>query len=221
MIKQIHDRFDSVRPAFGLGQTTIDRQGTTPHPDNADHHSSHQPSAISEILLPAAAPLPEMAPQLEEFAQLQTKPDKDDQPTETAPSALHNSASATSWDFQTTFPKPTQAAIRAGFIGYCDIGENEIRAIQEEYANECLATLEFLDELETAKVTGIDPRDGSRPDTEKACQRPKIYLEWATAATAHTFEGMTFGPAATQAFRTWITKQHQAEGFRAFHSRFR
>ena len=131
--------------------------------------------------------------------------------------AAQASATVASWDFQTRFPKPFYAAIKAGVIGYEDIGDAEIRAIHEEYANECLATLEFLDDIESAQVTGIDPRDGSQYRTEKTCQRLKKYLEWAPAALTEIFEGMmtmytsTFGAAATQAFRSWIAMQHRSQ----------
>src|SRR5438105_708449 len=83
------------------------------------------------------------------------------------------------WDFATTFPEPLPQALEAGKLGEEDLSHEQITSIHEEHAREYECHLAHLDEIEEAKRTGVNPKTGTRPRTEKTREQLRRYLETA------------------------------------------
>lgn len=63
-----------------------------------------------------------------------------------------------------------------------------LKALHEAYAGQCLATLAVLDKVLDARRRGVDPTIGCKPRTHAACERLRKYLVEEPARLEHTFD---------------------------------
>lgn len=118
------------------------------------------------------------------------------------------------WDFATTFPEPLPEALAAGKLGDEDLSREQLASIHEEHAREFESLLRDLEAIEEAKRTGINPKTGTRPRTEKAREQLRRYLETAPSEIQQTLDILVgvyedaFGASAASAFREAIEARH-------------
>lgn len=114
------------------------------------------------------------------------------------------------WDFKTSFPQPTEEAIDGGVLDETDREPENLKALHEAYAGQCLATLTALDKVLDARRCGVDPGTGSKPRTHASRERLRQYLIEEPARLEHTFDVLmdtyadAFGRGAADAFRKAI-----------------
>ena len=118
------------------------------------------------------------------------------------------------WDFTTTFPKPTDAAIDAGVLDETDCEPENLKSLHESHAQQCLAMLAALDAVLDARRKGIDPATGKAPRTPAARARLQKYLGEAPGRLEHAFEVLietysnAFGEMAADAFKKAVQAWH-------------
>jgi hypothetical protein len=79
------------------------------------------------------------------------------------------------WDFQTSFPPPTQEAIDAGDIAAGDA--EQVRAIHDEHRREMLSVLHDADAVLDARRDGVDPQTGQASSTATGQERLRKMFE--------------------------------------------
>lgn len=127
--------------------------------------------------------------------------------TEAAPAPL---VQRLPWDFRSSFPQPTDEAIDGGVLDESDRLPDNLKALHEAYAAQCLATLAALDKVLDARRRGVDPGTGSKPRTHAARERLRKYLIEEPARLEHRFDVLmdtyadAFGRGAGDAFRKAI-----------------
>ena len=118
----------------------------------------------------------------------------------------------TKWDFETTFPEPLPDA----FIPIEDpaeMGEEAIAAVHDEHARHCLAILSDIRTVNDSIRTGVDPRTGQYPKTDKQRLRLREHLGQVATELPVEFEDMlgaytsAFGIEAGDAFRAYLIRR--------------
>jgi hypothetical protein len=109
---------------------------------------------------------------------------------------------------------PESGAVEAGKFGSAEVTQEDIRIVHEEHENECLGLLANIDHIAAAKISGIDPRTGSKPRTQKTQQGLRNYLDRTPSELWSQFDDMiavyedVFGPEAAEAFRAHLLGTH-------------
>jgi hypothetical protein len=118
------------------------------------------------------------------------------------------------WDFQSSFPHPTDEALAAGILQEEDMAPDNLRALHDEHARELLGVLHDLDAVQEARRLGVDPATGRRPATPVALERlQKLYVsesrrlecQWRGQMAAYE---SAFGSDAANAFAEAIRGWH-------------
>jgi hypothetical protein len=91
------------------------------------------------------------------------------------------------WDFNNSFPQPTDEAIDAGVMDEADREPENLRSLHENYSRQCLATLKALDAVMAARRGGIDPGTGQKPRTHASRERFRKYFAEEPDRLEHTF----------------------------------
>jgi hypothetical protein len=118
------------------------------------------------------------------------------------------------WDFQTSFPEPTEQAIEAGAISAEDMHPEGIRSIHEEQTREMLATLHDLDAVLDARRRGVDPRNNKAPMLKEAKERLQKFFESEPARLENWYSNLlgvytdAFGQEAAEAFDKAVRAWH-------------
>jgi hypothetical protein len=118
------------------------------------------------------------------------------------------------WDFKTSFPQPTEEAIDHGVLDESDREPENLKALHDSYASQCLAALTALDKVMDARRRGVDPDTGNKPRTHAAQERLRKYLGEEPGRLAHRFDVLidtyanAFGQDAADAFRKAIVAWH-------------
>jgi hypothetical protein len=146
-----------------------------------------------QLLIPWSSTAPKAAPLL-------PKPPKSAQ--KQAPAAAQH----LKWDFQESFPQPTEGAVENGIISDEDLAPESIQAIHREHAREMLAALHDIDAVMDARRRGIDPVTGHAPRTPAAKERLKKLLATEPARLERFYQNLldtyadAFGGEAAYAF---------------------
>jgi hypothetical protein len=118
------------------------------------------------------------------------------------------------WDFEATFPMPTEAAIEEGVVDESDGDPENLKALHDNYTRECLGTLRALDVITDARRRGVDPGTGKKPRTKGAQERLSKYFAEEPGRLKRTFEilidtyGNAFGSQAADAFSKFLRARH-------------
>jgi len=128
------------------------------------------------------------------------------------------------WDFQTTFPRPTDEAIENGKLDESDREPENLKSLHENYSAQCLATLAALDKVMDARRRRVDPATGKVPRTHSARERLRKYLAEEPGRLEHAFAVLIgtyeegFGQEAAEAFRKAIIAWHAGVEVSADHA---
>jgi hypothetical protein len=118
------------------------------------------------------------------------------------------------WDFKTSFPQPTDAAIDKGVLDETDLEPNNLKSLHENYASQCLSVLAARDKVMDARRKGVDPGTGRKPRTHASRERLRKYLAEEPTRLDHTFDVLidtyaeAFGQDAADAFKKAIIAWH-------------
>ncbi len=118
------------------------------------------------------------------------------------------------WDFKTSFPQPTDAAIDNGVLDETDLEPNNLKSLHENYASQCLSVLAARDKVMNARRKGVDPATGQKPRTHASRVRLMKYFNEEPTRLDHTFDVLTdtyaeaFGQDAANAFKKAIIAWH-------------
>jgi hypothetical protein len=118
------------------------------------------------------------------------------------------------WDFQESFPQPTEDAIDNGIISDEDLTPDNIKAIHDEHAREMLAALHDLDAIMDARRGGVDPATGHAPRSPAAKERLKKLFATEPARLERSYQNLldtyadAFGQEAADAFDKAMRARH-------------
>ncbi len=118
------------------------------------------------------------------------------------------------WDFQESFPQPTDVAIENGIISDEDLAPENIKAIHDEHAREMLAALHDLDAVMDARRRGVDPATGHAPRGPAAKERLKKLFATEPDRLDRSYRNLlesyadAFGREAAEAFDKAIRARH-------------
>jgi hypothetical protein len=118
------------------------------------------------------------------------------------------------WDFRTSFPQPTDAAIDNGVLDETDLEPNNLKSLHENYASQCLSVLAARDKVMDARRKGVDPGTGQKPRTHASRERLRKYLAEEPARLDHTFNVLidtyaeAFGQDTADAFKKAVIAWH-------------
>lgn len=135
-------------------------------------------------------------------------------PTPRAATAASELSIALPWDFQTTFPQPTDEAIDAGVIDPSDTTPQGLQSLHEEYGRVALAMLAERDRLTDVRRHGIDPATGKAPRTDAARSRLAKALAETPERQENAFDVLmltyrdAFGDEAAEAFASALRARH-------------
>jgi hypothetical protein len=125
------------------------------------------------------------------------------------------------WDFSTSFPQPSDAAIEAGTIADEDCTPEGIKLIHAEHAREAAATLCAWDAVRDARRRGVDPATGKPPRSHATREKLRRFfdeepgrLERHVANLMAVYEDV-FGADAAAAFNKAIRARHAGIEVRA------
>jgi hypothetical protein len=108
------------------------------------------------------------------------------------------------WDFETTFPSPTDGAIENGLIEDDEV--DTVRWLHLEHAKEALAVLHERDAVLDARRCGVDPATGKPPRTPTTRERLRKFFETEPARLEQRYQTLmdtyeeAFGAEAREAF---------------------
>ena len=118
------------------------------------------------------------------------------------------------WDFKTSFPQPTDAAIDNGVLDETDLEPDNLKSLHENYASQCLSVLAARDKVMDARRKGVDPGTGRKPRAHASRERLRKYLAEEPTRLDHTFDVLidtyaeAFGQDAADAFKKAIIAWH-------------
>lgn len=114
------------------------------------------------------------------------------------------------WDFATSFPQPTDAAIDAGVLDASDLVPENLAALHQDFARQCLAALTRLAAVHDARRRGVDPATGRPPPSRAGKERLRRFLgeepgrlERGYRILVETYEN-AFGAKAATAFDRFV-----------------
>lgn len=118
------------------------------------------------------------------------------------------------WDFQRSFPQPTEDAVETGVISDEDLASECIQAIHNEHAREMLAALRDLDAVMDARRRGVDPATGHAPRSAATKERLRKLFATEPARLERSYQNLldtyadAFGFEAAHAFDKAIRARH-------------